>query len=258
MKRNPTVLLLLASAALVLGAAGQDREMTLASAYSKLSPRIDKARTAFRQGRLDKCEAEARACVAALPEHHEAHFLLTQVAYKKGDYARALDEIGAAEDGSAKLARAITVLEQRKLKAQSDDMVRLSDEIADLAASAATVKGRGSCLPDKYDAALQDSKQDLISEEEKRNSSRPAASGIPALYRFWHGNVLFVLKRPIEAEAAYRLAIQADPDFAETYNNLINLLFVGGRVEEAQAVLTQAESHKAKVHPELKKAVLAK
>lgn len=257
MRRNPT-LILLAWSALVLGAAGQDRDMTLANAYSSLSPRVDKARTALRQGRLDKCEAEARACLAALPEHHEAHFLLSQVAYRRGEYGRALDEIGAAEDGSAKLARAISILEQRKRKAQSDDLVRLSDEIADLAASAATVKGRGSCLPDKYDAALQDTKQDLISEEEKRNSSRPAASGIPALYRFWHGNVLFVLKRPVEAEAQYRQALQTDPDFGEAYNNLINLLFVGGRIEEAQAVLALAESHKAKVHPELKKAVLAK
>jgi len=81
---------------------------------------------------------------------------------------------------------------------------------------------------------------------------------VPALYRFWHGNVLFMLKRPAEAETQYRQAIRTDPDFGETYNNLINLLFIGGRAGEAREVLAQAEAHKAKVHPELKKAVLAK
>jgi len=31
---------------------------------------------------------------------------------------------------------------------------------------------------------------------------------------------------------------------------------MGGRVDEARAILTQAEAHKAKIHPGLKKAVL--
>jgi len=260
MARTRTIVLLLAAGALFLKVAAQDKELTLANAYSTLSPRIARARSAFRKGRLDDCVAEARACLVALPEHHEAHFLLAQVAYKRGEYGRALDEIGAAEEGSAKMARAISVLEQRKRAAQTNDLERLSGEIADLAASAATVKGRGACLPDKYDAALQDTKHELVSEEEARNSSGPdlGAAGVPALYRFWHGNVLFMLKRPAEAETQYRQAIRTDPDFGETYNNLINLLFIGGRAGEAREVLAQAEAHKAKVHPELKKAVLAK
>ena len=65
-----------------------------------------------------------------------------------------------------------------------------------------------------------------------------------------------MLKRTAEAEEEYRQAIRKDPDFGETYNNLINLLYAGGRVDAARAVLAQAEAHKAKVHPELKKAVL--
>jgi len=260
MTRTRTVVLLLAAGALILKIAAQDKDLTLANAYSTLSPRIAKARSALRKGRLDDCVAGAQACLVALPEHHEAHFLLAQVAYKRGEYRRALDEIGSAEGGSAKMARAISVLEQRKRKAQANELERLSSEIADLAASAATVKGRGACLPDKYDAALQGTEHELVSEEEARNSSGQDqwAAGVPALYRFWHGNILFMLKRTAEAETQYRQAIWTEPDFGETYNNLINLLFIAGRIEEARTVLAQAESHRAKVHPELKKAVLAK
>ena len=256
MKR--TALILLAAGALALGASAQDKDLQLVNAYSTLAPRINKARSALRKGRLEACESIARECLAALPEHHEALFLLAQAAYQKGEYGRALDEIRAAEDGSARMARAVASLEQRKKKAQADEMVRLSDEIADLAASAAAVKGRGSCIPDKYDAALEDTKQELISEEEERNSANPAAAGVPALYLFWHGNVLFKLGRTDEAEALYKRALAVDPKFGETYNNLINLLYAAGRVDEAREVLAQADAHKAKVHPGLKNAVLGK
>lgn len=92
-------------------------------------------------------------------------------------------------------------------------------EIADLEAAAETVKNRGSCLPDKYDLRL---------------------------------------KEGSAAEARYRKALAKDPDLREAYNNLANLLFMGGRVEEARTWLAQAEAHHAPVHPELKKAVLGR
>ena len=38
----------------------------------------------------------------------------------------------------------------------------------------------------------------------------------------------------------------------------LNLLFIGGRLEEARTFLSKAETHKAQIHPELKKAVLGR
>jgi tetratricopeptide (TPR) repeat protein len=259
MRRDRRPLALLAAGALVVCLSAQDKDLSLASAYASLSPRVEKARSALRKGRLDKCEAEARACLGVLPGHHEAHFLMSQVLYKRGDYEGSLGHILAAESGAVEMTQVLSVLEQRRRRVQAEEMERLTGEVTDLAASAATVKSRGSCLPDKYDAALRDTQKELISEEEERNKPGAAAEapGVPALYRFWHGNILFVLKRTAEAEAQYRLAIRSDPDFGETYNNLINLLFVSGRKAEAREVLSQAESHKARVHPELKRAVLA-
>jgi tetratricopeptide (TPR) repeat protein len=251
---------LLALGALVSRAPAQDRTIALINGYVALSPHIEKAKTAFRKDRLEKCEEEALFCLAKLPEHQEAHFLMSQVLYKRGEYGDALEHIRAAEVGYLQITELLSLMGQQKLQIQSEDMIRLSDEIADLAAAAATVKSHGSCLPDKYDQALQDSRQELIKEEEERNrmDSDEDLAGIPAVYRYWHGNILFMLKRPAEAEAEYRQAIQKDPDCREAYNNLINLLFIASRLDEARAFLSQAEAHKAQIHPELKKAVLAR
>ncbi len=260
MKRIARLPLWIALLALVPRAQAQDTGLALINAYATLSPHIEKAKTAFRKDRLDKCEEEALFCLKELPEHQEAHFLMSQVLYKRGEYGNALEHLRSAEEGYITISRLLLVLEGQKRQKQSEDIDRMTGEIADLAAAAAAVKGRGSCMPNRYDIALQDSKQVLTREEEERNRTDPDkdVAGIPALYRYWHGNVLFMLKRPAEAEAQYRQAIAKDPDFRETYNNLINLLFIGGRVDEARAVLAQAEAHKAKIHPELKKAVLAR
>jgi tetratricopeptide (TPR) repeat protein len=258
MTRSRILPLGLVFAVLVPGVSAQDRDLALVSAYATLAPHVDKARTAFRRGRLEKCEEEAGFCLKNLPEHQEAHFLMSQVLYKKGEYAGALAHIRAAEEGYLRLAGAFLVLEKDKQQRRSEDMVRLSDEIADLAAADAAVKSRGSCLPDKFNSALQDSRRELTRAEEERNKTDADkdVSGIPALYRYWHGNALFMLRRLAEAEAEYRRAVAKDPDFREAYNNLVNLLFMAGRLDEARAVLAQAEAHKAKVRPELKKAVL--
>jgi tetratricopeptide (TPR) repeat protein len=238
----------------------QDSAAPLINAYVVLSPHIEKARTAFRSDRLDQCEKEALFCLSKLPDHQEAHFLMSLVLYKRGEYAPALEHLQEAESGYVEIARALSLAGRQNLQKQSDEMVQLADEIEDLAGAYAASKSHGSGMGEKYDRAALDAKQELAKAEGERNmsASQKDAAAIPALYRYWHGNVLFMLKHPAEAEAQYRQALAADPDFRDTYNNLINLLYLGGRADEARAVLAQAEAHKAKVHPELKKAVLGK
>ncbi|MCX6571288.1 MAG: tetratricopeptide repeat protein [Candidatus Aminicenantes bacterium] len=258
MRRSRILPYLLVLGVLVPRVWTQDKEMALINAYAALSPHIEKARAAFRKDRLDKCETEALTCLRLLPEHQEAHFLMSLVLYKRGEFSRALEHLQAAEAGYLMIAEALFLVGRQNLQRQSEDVIRLTDELADLAAAYAASKSHGSGLAEKYDQALQDSRQEMTRAEEARGrpDSNREASAIPALYRYWHGNILFMLKRPAEAETEYRQAIAKDPDFRETYNNLINLLFIGGRVDEARAILSQAEVHKAKIHPELKKAVL--
>jgi tetratricopeptide (TPR) repeat protein len=261
MRKTRTTLFALALGALISGAPAQDKSVALIDAYAALAPRVDKARTAIRRDRPDRAEKEIRYCLDRLPEHQEAHFLMSQILYQRGEYARALDHILGAEAGYVKMAAALSALERQKLQKRSEDMLRLSDEIAALEASAETVKNRGSCLPDKYDQALQGTKQDLTREEEERarsNADKKDDGGLPAVYAYWHGNILFMLKERPAAEAQYRRALAKDPDLGEAYNNLINLLFMDGRLDEARETLARAAAHKARVHPELKKAVLGR
>ena len=244
----------LALAALVpLGSA----QNALVNSYASLSPHIQKARAAFQKDRLDKCEKEALFCLNMLAEHHEAHFLMSHVLYKRGELEPALDHIVAAETGYLKLGQELAVAGRQAGQGQSEQMLQVTEEIADLAGAYAASKSHGNGMSDIYERALVDSRQELLKAEGDRSKSdqQGAVVVVPALYRFWHGNVLFRLKRLDEAEAQYKLAIRTDPDFGETYNNLINLLYMDGRVDEARQVLTQAEAHKAKVHPGLKKAV---
>ena len=260
MRPKRSFLLCLALGALVTGTSAQDRETALVNAYATLSPHIDRARTALRRDRLEKCEEEALFCLDKLPEHQEAHLLMSQVLYKRGEYGGALEHIQAAEEGYLRLTKAHAFLEQQKLRNQADDVVGLVDDVSVYTEADAAARARGSCMPDKYRKDLEAVKEKLIKEQEERGRTDPAQdfSHIPAIYSHLHGNVLFMLKRPAEAEEQYRRAIRNDPDCREAYNNLINLLYMDGRVDEARAFLSQAEAHKAQVHPELKKAVLAR
>lgn len=254
MKKGRLLPFCLALAVFVPRAGSQD---SLVNSYAALSPHIQKARSAFQKDRLDKCETEALFCLERLPEHHEAHFLMSHVFYKQGEYGRALEHIEAAEAGFLRIGAALRLAGRQGVQSQSEDLLRVTDEIADLAGAYSIAKSHGNFTSDAYDRELQDSRQEMLKAQ--RDQTKGDAQGeavIPALYRYWHGNVLFMLKRPAEAESQYRQAIRTDPDFRETYNNLINLLYAGGRLDEARAVLSQAEAHKAKIHPGLKKAVL--
>jgi pentatricopeptide repeat protein len=82
------------------------------------------------------------------------------------------------------------------------------------------------------------------------------ADGVPAEYDYFTGNCQFKLKRYEEAAASYREAVASDPAHANAYNNLINILYMVRRYDEARAVIDRAEANKVKVHPGLKKAVL--
>ncbi|MCX6572063.1 MAG: tetratricopeptide repeat protein [Candidatus Aminicenantes bacterium] len=257
MKRRGIFLSWLALWALTQAVSAQDKNLALLGEYSSLSAHIERAKNAFQRDNLAKCEQEVLFCLEKLPEHQEAHFLMSQVLYKRGEFEKALEHILAAEEGYLKLTEAVSFLEQQKIKKKMDNMASLFDDVQEYTVADKAAKSRGSCQPDRYSKDLQDAK-DTLAKEERWNEADPnqEASPIRANYHYWHGNCLFRLKQLPETEAEYRLAIKADPRHSEAYNNLINLLFLEKRLDEARAFLSQAEAHKASIHPSLKKAVL--
>lgn len=238
-------------------APAQDKDVLLIEAYAMLAARVNRSGAALRKGDLDACEREARACLDKLDSHHDAHSLLGQVLYKRGAFDQALEQALAAQKGFRLWAEAVKTVEQRRLEAQAEKRAGLLDDVMGSAAADAAAEARASCQVAQYDKAARDAK-DKLNDEGGFDPKKPGGSApaLPASYHYFEGNCLFRLKRLAEAEAAYRRALEADPDFGETYNNLINLLFMEKRLDEARALLVQAESRKAAVSPGLKQAVL--
>ncbi len=259
MKKSGVFLVWLAVWALAHAVPAQDKNFVLLNEYSILSGHIEKAKIAFQKGDLTKCEKDVLFCLKRLPEHQEAHFILSQILYKKGEFEKALEHVQAAEEGYLKMTEAASVLEQKKMKEQLDSVSSLIDNAREAAAAYDAADRRGSCQVERYGKAAQDAKEKLSKEERLDEMGRgKKISPIPANYFYFHGNCLFRQKRLPEAEAQYLKAISADPRDGEAYNNLINLLFMEKRLDEARNFLSQAEAHEAVIAPGLKKAVLEK
>lgn len=249
----------LAACLLAQAIPAQDKDFNLLNEYSMLSSRIEKARTAFTKGNLEKCEQEALYCLKKLADHHEAHYLLTQVLYKRGEFEKALGHIQAAEEGHLKMTEAAFSLEQRRKEEQMDLVGILIEnaQVAEAAEKSATQ--RGSCGVNRFSKATQEAKEKLSKEESLDDTGRSQAyAQIPVNYFYSHGNCLFRLKRLPEAEAQYLRAIDTNPRYGEAYNNLINLLYMEKRLDEARVFAVKAEANQAAINPGLKKAVLEK
>ncbi len=240
-----------------LSARAQDKELALLDGYARLAGHIEAARSAYKKDNVGKCEREVLYCLHRLPEHQEAHFLMSGILSKRGEYGKALEHIRAAEAGFVKWIEAVDMVQLRKQKRQAEKAAMGIDSVIAAAADEAAAIGRGSCQVPTYSRAVEVAKEALAKSERTDDLEQDAAaSRIPAAYRLFHGNALFKLGRLPEAETEYRLAIEADPGCAEAYNNLINILFAAKRLDEARALLSQAEARQASIHPGLRKAVL--
>jgi tetratricopeptide (TPR) repeat protein len=256
-KKATLFLCWLVFASLAQAVSAQDKNLTLLDAYSRLSGHVDKAKAAFRRDNLAKCEREVLFCLGRLPGHHEAHLMMSQILYKRGEFEKTLDHIQAAEAGYLGLAEAVTSVQLRKMKERADRVAGLIDDVKEAEMAEYEAKSRGSCQVSAYSKIVQDAKDELIEEQGWGDMDESdKISQIPALYHYVHGNALFRLDRLPEAEAEYRLAVKTDPRYGEAYNNLINILFSQKRLDEARVFLSQADAHKASIHPGLKKAVL--
>lgn len=241
--------LLLAAAA---PAAAQD-EADLVQKYKLTETTVLKAQKYLDQGKPDKCEAELRSCFAAVPDHHAALHVKSQSLYKAGDYAAALAAMDEAKAGYRRLDAAVKKMQAAKLEEDLATVQSMIDALPDLETRAAQTQckvgiynGDVLSLQGRINQKAEDLKQRLVM----------AAESAPAEYLYFTGNCLFKLNRSDEAEAFYRAAVEAAPDHANAYTNLINLLYLRRSLDEAKGFLALAEAHKVRIHPGLKKAVL--
>jgi len=231
----------------------QADDVILLNKYKMLESRMAKIRKSFEAGDFAKCVSEAAACVADLPSHHEAHFFLGQALYKKGDFDGALKEITAAEAGYLRFKQVTDAIQSQKLQKQLAE----KEDLAPVAEAWEDAYNNGVCRKYVYEKELDKTKE-KIAQDGKYGETALAGTDapVPAEYRYFHGNCLFRLKDYAGAEVQYRAALRMDPQHENATTNLINLLYIEKRIDEAKSVLAKAESNHVAVLPGLKKAVL--
>jgi len=84
----------------------------------------------------------------------------------------------------------------------------------------------------------------------------PSSAEIPADYFYFHGNILFKMKKFQDAYAQYKEAIRINPQYGDAYKNLANLYYMSKQYQKALDCLSQAEANGVEINPDFRKAVL--
>jgi len=253
MRRENKFFVFVAWSAISAGAVlAQTDDVSILNKYKALESRIEKARKFFLAENYAKCEKEAAGCLEALPDHHEAHFFMAQVLYKRGELDKALEQMLSAESGFVRLQDIVDRVQQKKFEKQLDKKVDLAEQLEDWSAALEQT----TCMKGVYQGIVLDKEGKLNAESKNSESGlAKARARIPAEYAYFHGNCLFRLKKYAEAEEEYKIAIQIDPRHANACNNLINLLYMQKRLAEARILINQAEANNVAIVPGLKNAV---
>jgi tetratricopeptide (TPR) repeat protein/SAM-dependent methyltransferase len=192
--------------------------MTQASA--NLSEIFGRAVQAQQAGRLAEAEALYHQILALAPGQPDALHMLGVVAYQRGDYDAAVDQIGRAIRAQpgvphyhSNLGNALKALGRLSdAEASYRAALRLDPRFADVHNNLGGVLRRLGRLEDAkqcYEAALR-----LAPDFPEAHSNL--------------GNVLKDLRQPEAAEASYHAALRLRPGYFEAWNNL-GILYAGQR-----------------------------
>jgi predicted Zn-dependent protease len=246
----------LLAAALAGSLAAQEKDFSLLQKYKTVEGRIEKAQSYLEKDKPDACLKELDAVLAIVRDHHEALHLRSVLAYKKGDFAAALEDIAAAKDGYIRMREVYLLFQAEKAKRLQEDGTAVGGAGGSETDSSALhlARGQNRCQIGEYLITTKYT-DDRDNTRGEALGSGEAVKPVPAEYDFFQGNCLFKLGRTAEAEARYRAALRTEPAHAGAANNLANLLYAAGRPAEARTVISDAEAKGAAVNPGLKKAV---
>jgi tetratricopeptide (TPR) repeat protein len=235
------------------GAAFPQTDYSLIQKYRVLEASVSKAQRDLDQGQIERCLAEIAKCFETVPDHHAAQYIRAQILYKQGDFAAAFEAMGKAQSGYRRLVGLLERSKAEKLLKQMDDAQAMADLGAELEADRAKTVCRQSVVNGQIlenDKSLSETKRETQGDLSRKEDA------VPADYDYFAGNCLFKLKRFDEAAASYKGAIATDPSHVNATTNLVNLLYLARRFEEARAFIDRAEAAGVRIHPGLKKAVL--
>ncbi len=251
------LLILLLSAGLSAQIAYNEGDQKMREAYKRANPLYLKANKFLAKNDLKQAEQKALECLAIMPEHANATYLIAQMQMKRQEFPQALETIVKAKENFKLMAGLITFTHQEYMNSLRSKIEGLEQAKANYEEMLSAL-GQNNTSRAKYEGHLVkvDAQIDAI-----RNQLRepiPQTFSIPADYHYIHGNILFRLRRFAESVEQYTQAIEADPTHSNAYNNLSLALFSLNRYDEAMDCLIRAETAGAKVNPEFKKALTEK
>lgn len=232
--------------------AGDPEDLTLFRKYRAIDSRVLAAGKALAAHRADEARQLLAPCLAEVPDHPEAHFLLARMAYENHDFAGALAHMEISERTLADLGRRYRrQLETLKANDEAEESA-YNTTMGELGPKGVEPYGCGSYLYTTKKQALN------YLEAKKGHLNDPEGPyQVPAGYHLLHGNCLYRLGRRAEAIDQYRLALAVDPRESNAWNNLIALLMETGDAAGARDSLGQAEKAGISLPPALREAVLA-
>ncbi|HEY3399333.1 MAG TPA: tetratricopeptide repeat protein [Geothrix sp.] len=226
-------------------------DTTLFRRYIALDGAVQRAGREVAARRFEEAQRLLEPCLTQVPDHFEAHYLLARMAYEARDFTGALVHVERSERSLADLDHRYRE-EMAALKAEAE-----AEEVA-TRASLDYLYARGAD-PGSCSAILFQVKRNALEFLEAKKghlNDRENPFGVPADYRFLHGNCLYRLGRRAEALGQYRLAVEQDRAHANAWNNLISLQWEAKAYAQAHADLVRAETLRISIRPDLKKAVL--
>ncbi|MCA1559050.1 MAG: tetratricopeptide repeat protein [Acidobacteria bacterium] len=141
---------------------------------------------------------------------------------------------------------------------RQDQIQELRDIIRELQNSRANQNRAAQGMPQSRQVRDLQGYLRQIDDFERSGRSLTPEMSVPAEVYLSLGSALFRSSKLKEAEAEYRNAVKAKPDFGEAYNNLAVVCLLMGRAREADDFVKKAEKSGFRVNPQLKDQIRAK
>ena len=230
------------------------KEKKLYEKYKMSVKNFEKGKQQFHKGDYKKAEKELKKCLKVFSQHTQAHFYLSHIFYKKGDFPQALEHIEEAKAN-------FEFMNRMYIFAYEDYTSNLRKQRDECQAKMLNYKDKLSITTDQaqrstYEQAIHSLESEISTIDSRLTEPLPPVKQTPADYFYFHGNIFFKLKEYQEAYAQYLEAIKINPQHGNAYNNLANLYYMGKQYQKASDCLNKAEANGAKINPELKKAIL--
>lgn len=220
--------------------------------YATTKDLIKKGVLLLKERKLNDAKGIFEQCLKQIPDHYEAHFFLSELAYENRDYAAALEHIQIAIRSLENMGRAYSqqsLENQKRIAADREFIQHGLDWIMTRSEG-----GSGAC---NAPIATED-RQILLELDQSAAASFPKEKpfDIPAVFFCLKGNCLLRLRRNADSREQYEKALRTYPKYSEAWNNLAYLWFADHHPDRALETLHRADAEGVTINPALKQTIL--